>query len=43
MRSTATSWLVRGCPVQFIEMWLNRRCSIRFHCASRRLEVDRVE
>ena len=28
---TMTSWLVRGLPRQFIEMWLNSRCSILFH------------
>jgi len=28
MDSTMTSWLVRGRPRQFIEMWENSRCSI---------------
>ena len=28
---TTTSWLVRGLPRQFIEMWENSRCSILFH------------
>jgi putative effector of murein hydrolase LrgA (UPF0299 family) len=28
MVSTITSWLVRGLPRQFIEMWENSRCSI---------------
>ena len=31
MRSTTTSWLISQRPRQFIEMWLNRRCSIWFH------------
>ena len=31
MVSTITSWLVRGLPRQFIEMWENSRCSILFH------------
>ena len=31
MSSTMTSWLVRARPRQFIEMWANRRCSIRCH------------
>ena len=26
-----TSWLVRGRPRQFIEMWAKSRCSILFH------------
>ena len=28
---TMTSWLVRGLPRQFIEIWENSRCSILFH------------
>ena len=28
---TITSWETSGLPRQFIVMWLNRRCSIRFH------------
>ena len=31
MVCTMTSWLVRGRPRQFIEMWENSRCSILFH------------
>src|SRR5674476_1163924 len=31
MDCTMTSWLVRGRPRQFIEMWENSRCSILFH------------
>jgi hypothetical protein len=31
MLCTTTSWLVSGLPRQFIVMWLNRQCSIRFH------------
>ena len=28
---TMTSWLVSGRPRQFMVMWENSRCSIRFH------------
>src|ERR1700691_1570090 len=28
---TTTSWLTRGRPLQFILIWLKRRCSILFH------------
>jgi len=28
---TMTSWLVSGLPRQFMVMWENSRCSIRFH------------
>ena len=31
IRLTMTSWLVSGRPRQFIEIWLNSRCSILFH------------
>ena len=31
IRLTMTSWLVSGRPRQFIEIWLNSRCSIMFH------------
>ncbi|GAA2641001.1 hypothetical protein GCM10009863_67760 [Streptomyces axinellae] len=31
MLFTMTSWLVRGLPRQFMEMWENSRCSILFH------------
>jgi hypothetical protein len=31
MLLTMTSWLCRGRPRQFIEMWLKSRCSIVFH------------
>src|SRR5271157_3489831 len=31
MVSTTTSWLVKGLPRQFIEMWENNRCSTLFH------------
>jgi len=31
MALTMTSWLVRGLPRQFIEIWENSRCSILFH------------
>ena len=31
MLCTMTSWLVRGRPRQFMEMWENNRCSILFH------------
>jgi len=31
MVSTITSWLVKGLPRQFIEMWEKSRCSILFH------------
>src|SRR5215217_5055719 len=31
IKSTTTSWETSGRPRQFIEMWENRRCSIRFH------------
>src|SRR4051812_22411317 len=31
MLATMTSWLVRGRPRQFMEMWENNRCSILFH------------
>jgi hypothetical protein len=31
MVSTITSWLVRGRPRQFVEMWEKSRCSILFH------------
>lgn len=35
IKLTTTSWLVKGRPRQFMEMWLNRRCSI-FICTGRR-------
>jgi len=31
IRSTMTSWETSGRPRQFIEIWENSRCSIRFH------------
>jgi hypothetical protein len=31
MVATMTSWLVSGRPCQFIVMWENNGCSIRFH------------
>ena len=31
MLCTMTSWLVRGRPRQFMEMWENNPCSILFH------------
>ena len=40
--SMMTSWEVSGRPRQFMVIAENSRCSILFHCASRRLEVDRV-
>jgi hypothetical protein len=31
MLFTMISWLVSGLPRQFLVMWENSRCSIRFH------------
>lgn len=31
MQFNTTSWLVRGRPRQFMLMWANSRCSMRFH------------
>ena len=32
INSRITSWETSGRPRQFMEMWLNNRCSILFHC-----------
>jgi hypothetical protein len=32
INTTITSWETSGRPRQLVEMWLNSRCSILFHC-----------